>query len=188
MFRIWQLRFMADQEVATSTRILRGYLVGPYAWHLKNNTGDKIWTIEAAVGIGFITGIGSALALVTETFTIAMVFVGLLIVAPFASLLALVYFGAAALVLQRVIRPRINEASKRSQAAGPGHVDDVAPGARGVQGDQAAPGRRPVRDQLPQGAPRGCPRPRHRRPAARAAEVPPGDRRSSSASRSWRSR
>ena len=118
MFRIWQLRFMADQEVATSTRILRGYLVGPYAWHLKNNTGDKIWTIESAVGIGFITGIGSALALVTETFAITMVFVGLLIAAPFASLLALVYFGAAALVLQRVIRPRINEASKRSQAAG----------------------------------------------------------------------
>ena len=117
LFRIWQLRFMADQEVATSTRILRGYLVGPYAWHLARNTGDKLWTVEYAVGIGFATGIGSALALVTEAFTIGMIFVGLLIAAPFAALGALAYFGMAGLVLQRMIRPRVLEASRRSQEA-----------------------------------------------------------------------
>jgi len=116
-FRIWQLRFMADQEVATSTRILRGYLVGPYAWHLARNTGDKLWTVDGAVAMGFATGIGSALALATEVFTIVLIFVGLLIATPFAAMVALVYFGISGLVLQRMIRQRVRSAAERNQAA-----------------------------------------------------------------------
>jgi ABC-type multidrug transport system fused ATPase/permease subunit len=117
LFRNWQLRFMAEQEVATSTRILRGYLVGPYAWHLVKNTGDKLWTVEYAVMIGFTGGLGAALALATEVFTITFIFLGLAITAPLASLMALAYFGVAGLVLQRLIRPRVLDASKRSQEA-----------------------------------------------------------------------
>ena len=117
VFRIWQLRFMADQEVATSTRILRGYLVGPYAWHLARNTGDKLWTIDGAVAMGFATGIGAALSLATEVFTIVLIFVGLLIATPFAALVALVYFGVSGVALQRLIRQRVRDAAERNQAA-----------------------------------------------------------------------
>jgi ABC-type multidrug transport system fused ATPase/permease subunit len=117
LFRNWQLRFMADQEVMTSTRILRGYLVAPYAWHLVKNTGDKLWTVEYAVSMGFTGGVGAMLALATEAFTISFIFLGLLITAPLAALLALCYFGLAGLVLQQLIRPRVLEASRRSQEA-----------------------------------------------------------------------
>ncbi len=52
LFRWWQLTFMARNQVAIQARILEGYLVGPYAWHLTKNTSDKLWTVQGAVGIG----------------------------------------------------------------------------------------------------------------------------------------
>ena len=67
--------------------------------------------------MGFATGIGSALALATEVFTIVLIFVGLLIATPFAAMVALVYFGISGLVLQRMIRQRVRSAAERNQAA-----------------------------------------------------------------------
>jgi ATP-binding cassette, subfamily B, bacterial PglK len=117
LFRRWQLHVMADQEVVTSTRMLEGYLVGPYAWHLARNTSDKVWTIEYAVQIGYISGISSALGAMTEVLTISLIFVSLLIVSPVATTSALLYFGLAGLAVQRWIRPRVAAAGERAQNA-----------------------------------------------------------------------
>jgi hypothetical protein len=93
--RRWQLRFMADQEVALATRLFEGYLVGPYRWHLKRNTSDKLWAIGTAIGTGFTSGIGGALNIVTELLTIALIGGSLIVVSPGIGLGAIVYVGAA---------------------------------------------------------------------------------------------
>jgi ABC-type multidrug transport system fused ATPase/permease subunit len=117
LFRRWQLRFMADQQVEISTRMLTGYLVGPYSWHLVKNTSDKLWTIDYAVSTGYGTGITSALGAVTEVFTISLIFIGLLFVSPVAALAALVYFGLAGLVVQRGLRRRVLAAGVAAMTA-----------------------------------------------------------------------
>lgn len=117
LFRRWQLRFMAAQEVAMSTQVLRGYLTGPYSWQLVKNTGDKVFTIEGAVSIGFTSGLGSALAVITEIVTIVLIVGGLLVVSPGVTVAVVAYFAIAAIAVQRVIRPRILRASQRSTAA-----------------------------------------------------------------------
>ena len=114
VFRWWQLHFMARNQVAIEARLLEGYLVGPYAWHLTKNTSDKLWTVQGAVGMGYTGGIASALAVVTEILTITFIFGSLFFVSPVATAAAIVYFGLAALVVQRVIRPRIQAASRRN--------------------------------------------------------------------------
>jgi ATP-binding cassette, subfamily B, bacterial PglK len=114
LFRWWQLTFMAKNQVAIQARILEGYLVGPYAWHLTKNTSDKLWTVQSAVGIGFSGGIGSMLSVVTELLTITFIFVSLLFISPIATAGAIVYLGGAGLIVQRVIRPRILQASQRN--------------------------------------------------------------------------
>ena len=114
LFRWWQLTFMAKNQVAIQARILEGYLVGPYAWHLTKNTSDKLWTVQSAVGIGFSGGIGSMLSVVTELLTITFIFVSLLFISPVATAGAIVYLGGAGLIVQRVIRPRILQASQRN--------------------------------------------------------------------------
>ncbi|RLV47629.1 ABC transporter ATP-binding protein [Nocardioides mangrovicus] len=117
LVRTWQLRFMATQEAATSTRLLEGYLRGPYAWHLTRNTSDLIWTVESAVQITFANGITSWLAMLSELFTIVLVFGSLLVVAPLPTLLALIYFGAAGSVMLRFVRRRSALASDRMVAS-----------------------------------------------------------------------
>lgn len=115
--RRWQLRFMAQQEVELSTDLLDGYLTSPYSWHLRQNTADKLWTVHGAVGVGYSGGLASALSAFTEILTIAFIFGSLLVLAPSVALAAAAYFGAAALVVQRFIRPRVQAAGEKARAA-----------------------------------------------------------------------
>ena len=117
LFRRWQLRFMAEQEVEISTRMLTGYLVGPYSWHLAKNTSDKLWTVDYAVSVGYGTGITSVLGAVTEVLTITLIFVSLLFVSPMATLAALAYFGVAGLIVQRSLRKRLAAAGAAAMGA-----------------------------------------------------------------------
>lgn len=117
VFRRWQLHFMAEQEAQNSVQMLRGYLTGPYAWHLTRNTSDKIWTVGYAVGMGFSGGVTAALGLIAEVLTIGLIFISLLFVSPVPTIFAAVYFGLAGVVLQRVIRRRAQTAGERSQVA-----------------------------------------------------------------------
>lgn len=115
--RRWQLRFMAKQNVAVSTSMLEGYLTAPYSWHLRQNTGDKLWTIQGAVSMGYAAGLSSALSVLTEVLTIGFIFGSLLAISPLTALAAAAYFGVASFVVQRVIRPRIHQAGERTREA-----------------------------------------------------------------------
>lgn len=113
----WQLRFMAAQNVNISTSLLEGYLTAPYWWHLRQNTGDKLWTVQGAVAMGYAGGLTSALGALTELLTITFIFGSLLVISPLIALVAAAYFGIAAFVVQRMIRPRILEAGERTRIA-----------------------------------------------------------------------
>ena len=117
LVRSWQLRFMATQNVRISTALLEGYLTAPYSWHLRQNTGDKLWTVQGAVSMGYSGGLTSALSVLTELMTIVFVFGSLLLISPMIAVSAAVYFGVAAFVIQRVIRPRIQAAGERTREA-----------------------------------------------------------------------
>jgi ABC-type multidrug transport system fused ATPase/permease subunit len=117
LVRRWQLRFMASQNIAVSSELLEGYLAAPYWWHLKQNTGDKLWTIQGAVGSGYSGGLSSALSALTEILTISFIFASLLVISPVIALSAAAYFGLAAFIVQRVIRPQIQAAGERSRNA-----------------------------------------------------------------------
>ena len=71
VFRWWQLNFMAKNQVEIQARLLEGYLVGPYAWHLTKNTSDEFvdcrWRRR---GWGTRAGLRAVLAFVTEALAI----------------------------------------------------------------------------------------------------------------------
>jgi ABC-type bacteriocin/lantibiotic exporter with double-glycine peptidase domain len=118
LFRRWQVHFMADQEVAMSTQVLGGYLTGPYRWHTAQTTGDKVFTVEGAVAIGYSAGLGAALAVLTEIVTIVLIIIGLAFVSPWVTLGVVIYFAIGSFAIQRFIRPRIVAASERATRAG----------------------------------------------------------------------
>ena len=117
LVRRWQLTFMARQQVELSADLLDGYLTSPYSWHLRQNTADKLWTVHGAVGMGYSGGLASALSAFTEVLTIVFIFGSLLVLAPWVAIAAAVYFGLAAAVVQRFIRPRVQAAGLMARTA-----------------------------------------------------------------------
>lgn len=115
--RRWQLSFMAHQQVEVSSGLLESFLTSPYAWHLRDNTSDKLWTVTGAVGQGYVGGISAALSALAETLTITFIFGSLLVISPVAATAAALYFGIAAWLIQAVIRPRITAAGTRTREA-----------------------------------------------------------------------
>jgi len=113
-FRRWQLRFMAMQEVTLASKVLRGYLTGPYRWHSEDSTGHKVYTMEGATTAGYSAGITSAMSVLTEVMSIAMILVGLAAIDPTITALAVAYFGLGGVLIQRVIRPRLILAGQQS--------------------------------------------------------------------------
>ena len=97
--------------------LLEGYLTAPYWWHLRQNTGDKLWTVQGAVAMGYAGGLTSALGALTELLTITFIFASLLVISPAIALSAALYFGVAAFIVQRMIRPRIHSAGERTRVA-----------------------------------------------------------------------
>lgn len=117
MFRRWQLRFLATQSVDVSTTMLRNYLIGPYHWHLAKNINDKLWLTEYGVSSGFAGGLSSALGVLAEIITIALIAGSLFFVSPGIAALAVVYFGISAFAMQRLLRPRVQRASEEGMEA-----------------------------------------------------------------------
>ena len=117
VFRRWQWRFMAHQEVEISVMMLRHYLAGPYTWQLAKNTGHKVWTVNTAVSMGYSGGLGAALGAVTEILTISFILLSLAVYAPVATLCAIFYFAVGAFLIQRFLRPRILDSSRLNREA-----------------------------------------------------------------------
>lgn len=102
----WQSGFVMDQRIEMSTRLFQGFLREPLAEFRRRNIGEAIRTMNAAVGQVFST-VSSVITIVSSGLTVTAILVALLMTTPLQALLALVYFGIAALAYLRVVRPRI---------------------------------------------------------------------------------
>ncbi|MFV0463472.1 MAG: ABC transporter ATP-binding protein [Nostocoides sp.] len=116
-FRRWQLQFMAEEEAGLATRLLEGYLLGPYSWHLTKSATDKLWTVDYAVTNGFTGGFGSSMSAVTEMLTILFIFVSLFAISPPVTVVTVFYLGVTSFFIFSFIRRRTEVAGRRSLEA-----------------------------------------------------------------------
>lgn len=106
VFVWWQSGFVMDKRVEISTRLFQGFLHEPVAVFRRRNIGEAIRTMNAAVGQVFNT-VSSTITIVSSGLTVTAILVALLVTTPAQAMLALIYFGIAALAYLRVVRPRI---------------------------------------------------------------------------------
>ncbi|GLI29366.1 MULTISPECIES: ABC transporter ATP-binding protein [Brachybacterium] len=102
----WQSGFVMDKRVEMSTKLFQGFLHEPMAEFRRRNIGEAIRTMNAAVGQVFNT-VSSTITIVSSGLTVTAILVALLVTTPVQAMLALIYFGIAALAYLRVVRPRI---------------------------------------------------------------------------------
>lgn len=103
--------------VMLATRLVRSYLTMPYERHLRRNSSELIRNaiestsnVVAYVFVPFVLLIGEGLV------TIALLGL-LLVLAPAASLLAMLVFAPVILVLLKVVQPRLASLGERAQVA-----------------------------------------------------------------------
>ncbi len=114
VFKWWLLGFIAEQEAATSERILGYYLRAPYGLHLKRNSADllralidacrNVYTGQIFVGV---------VNIVSEFFTLVVVAGVLVVVVPGPALVLVGYFAAVGVLLYLVVRPMTARAGQQ---------------------------------------------------------------------------
>ena len=113
-FRWWSLGVMAKATADASYSMLQLYTTSPWESHRQRKRDDIYQTMTGYVPGAFGTT-GEVIALAVDIFSALAVMAALLIVSPGATLVALVFFGGVAWVLQAVMKRaqlRLGEAAR----------------------------------------------------------------------------
>lgn len=119
-FMWWMTGFNFRERVKTSSRLLRHFLVSPYTTVARRSSSELVRTMNDSVGHVFnytVQGLANA---ISSTIAVAAIVAALLVVAPLATLALVAYFGIAALLYMRVVKPRAAAAGGVMTAASVG--------------------------------------------------------------------
>lgn len=130
VFAWWQSGFVAAKRVEMSTALFRGFLREPFAEFRHRNIGEAMRTMSAAVGQVF-SSVNAIITFVAAGLTVLAIMAALLVTTPLQALLAIAYFGIAALLYLRVVRPRVNSVG---DAILEGSREWTIAGMQGLQG------------------------------------------------------
>jgi ABC-type multidrug transport system fused ATPase/permease subunit len=103
-FRRWVLGYIGQLQADTAHRLLSGYMHGPYQRVMAHNTAYFIRTMYDGTASVYGLVVGPMIQSAVELFTVAALLIFLFVVMPLPALVALVFFGAAALVLSASVR------------------------------------------------------------------------------------
>ncbi len=111
-FTWWMTGFAYRQRVQTTSQLLRHYLTSPWTSVSQRSSAEMIRTADTAVMNVFNLTVSGLLTGFTSLMTIIGVVVALLVVSPLQTLALVVYFGLAALLYLRLVRPRATRAGQ----------------------------------------------------------------------------
>lgn len=102
----WSSGFIARQQTASSVALLGAYLREPYVEHRKRTTAEILQITSNANNQVYSGYVGGILSLISESLSIILLLGLLAVVMPFETLIAFVYFGVSAFIIQRILKKR----------------------------------------------------------------------------------
>ena len=125
----WTLGYLARLQTDTARRLLKSYLYEDLLAHRRRNLAEVIRTVGASVTDACARVIGGLINTASALMSILLIVALLLVVAPIPTALAVLYFGAVVLILQRVLGPANTRAGADTQesslASGHALVDSI---------------------------------------------------------------
>ncbi|WP_454778561.1 ABC transporter ATP-binding protein [Georgenia muralis] len=106
----WLAGFKAINRVDLSSRLLRHFLTSPFTVVARRSSSEMIRTMNDAVTQVFGTTVYGLMGMVSNVISITAILVALLVSAPLPTVAIAVYFGVAALLYLRVVKPRATAA------------------------------------------------------------------------------
>ena len=108
-------RLAHNAAARLSARLAEGYLRLPYAFHLRRSSSELVrnsyQNLENLAHQGFL----AAILVVAELILVVGLAVVMLVVAPLATIVAVLIVGSAALLLLRVVQPRLQQLGLKAQ-------------------------------------------------------------------------
>jgi ATP-binding cassette, subfamily B, bacterial PglK len=104
-----QCEFICKNQISLSKRLFKAYLYAPYTFHLQRNTADVVSNIISEVGQVFSGILMPILTFLTELIVLVFIFLLLVYIEPFTSILALIILSTAIISFNLLIRKRINQ-------------------------------------------------------------------------------
>lgn len=109
-FSWWMSGFVLSERVRTSARILRHFLTAPYTEVSQRSSAELLRAMDYSVMQVFNYTVNGLMYSVTNAIAIIAIATALIVVSPLPMLAAIVYFGIAALVFLRFVKPRATAA------------------------------------------------------------------------------
>ena len=112
--RWWSLGITNKASGAAQAELLRRYMAAPYVAHRRRSRGRIMQVLSGAIPAAFNGVLLGYITVVVYGLTVALLAGTLLVLAPVASLAAIIIFGGASLLLSRVLRPRAQHNGERT--------------------------------------------------------------------------
>ncbi|WP_246069919.1 ABC transporter ATP-binding protein [Humibacillus xanthopallidus] len=116
-FAWWMTGFNFRERVKVSSRLLEHFLVSPFTTMSRRSTAELVRTMNDSVSQVFNFTVGGLMSLLSSTIAILAIVVALLVVAPVPTLVVVAYFGTAALIYNKVVKPRAARAGEAMNEA-----------------------------------------------------------------------
>jgi ABC-type multidrug transport system fused ATPase/permease subunit len=109
-----QQRIVQQAGVRISSRIVQGYLDMPYVWHLRHNSAGLIRNAHQSVNVVVRQVFLPVVTIAAETLMLVMLLAVLVVVSPWATLLALGVIGPTVFIVMRVVQPALKRFGRKS--------------------------------------------------------------------------
>ena len=116
----WFAGFKAFNRVRLSSQLLQHFLLTPYTLLAGRSSSEMVRTMSDAVSQVFGSVVFGVMMMLSSTASIVAILVALLVSAPGPALAVAAYFGIAAVVYLKVIKPRASAAGAAASSAAEG--------------------------------------------------------------------
>ena len=112
-----QYRFINNQRVKKSRKLLKVYLIKPYEFHLQRNTAELLRNIQEEVNRVFEYILVPCFLFISETSVVLFVVSLLIIMEPMAMILSALLLGTSVTIFFKLFRKKISTLGKIQQQA-----------------------------------------------------------------------
>jgi len=112
-FRWWHLGLMAEAQSDATHEIMTLYTTSPWIHHRRRSSDSILQTMNVYVTTAFSGVTTGMISLVVDFITVTALLAALVVLSPVVTLVALVFFGGSALLIQALLKTRILDLAER---------------------------------------------------------------------------
>lgn len=131
--RWWSLGITQDASAAAQAELFRRYMAAPYIDHRRRARGRIMQTLAGAVPAAFTGTMLGYITIIVYGLSVILLSGTLLVIAPLASIAAVIIFGGSSVLISQLLRPRARRVSEEILAAETGSWQILAPGVDGFR-------------------------------------------------------